>query len=411
MLDNQPQQQAIRVSVSYDQTSVDIVDAEIVKNVRLVEPTPYSFQGMRVVVTGDGHHYQRPLPDPTIGREIFSQDGSIARQNPSAKRSIQIDLPWYGDASECIFQIVKGDANIPPFAERDADAPELARYRLADLIPATQDAPADALPPWPTQDLRFGSSNPRPLKLVFLAEGFTEAEIGIYSEVVNQFLEKLEATVPFKELLSSLAAIRVDSTSRASGLDDSNQKVDTCFDGHFGNGNLRRLIEVDQRKAGAAARVAARTQEGEFVGLVVVNTTEYGGSGGQVAVFSRNSTSADIALHELGHTLFNLADEYSDRGGDSLPPSEPNVTAKPDPSSANWGTKDYENIKWRRFLLPGQQLPGGINAANGVGLFEGAKYQQHGIYRPAQHCKMRTLNAEFCPVCQDVIEKKLLQFQ
>jgi hypothetical protein len=44
--------------------------------------------------------------------------------------------------------------------------------------------------------------------------------------------------------------------------------------------------------------------------MVMVNTTEYGGSGGDVATFSLAAGAQEIGLHEMGHTAFGFADEY-----------------------------------------------------------------------------------------------------
>src|SRR5258708_7869266 len=44
--------------------------------------------------------------------------------------------------------------------------------------------------------------------------------------------------------------------------------------------------------------------------FVVVNSTKYGGSGGFAATASINSSSAEIAIHEMGHSFAALRDEY-----------------------------------------------------------------------------------------------------
>ncbi len=44
--------------------------------------------------------------------------------------------------------------------------------------------------------------------------------------------------------------------------------------------------------------------------LVVHNDPTYGGSGGTVGTVSIDSSAPQIAVHELGHSLFSLGDEY-----------------------------------------------------------------------------------------------------
>ena len=55
----------------------------------------------------------------------------------------------------------------------------------------------------------------------------------------------------------------------------------------------------------------AAAQVPEFtVAIVVVNSTVYGGSGGSVGTYSLAGGATEIAIHEMGHTAFGLADEY-----------------------------------------------------------------------------------------------------
>lgn len=46
------------------------------------------------------------------------------------------------------------------------------------------------------------------------------------------------------------------------------------------------------------------------IALILVNSTKYGGGGGSYAVASINSYSYEIMLHEMGHSIAGLADEY-----------------------------------------------------------------------------------------------------
>ena len=82
----------------------------------------------------------------------------------------------------------------------------------------------------------------------------------------------------------------------------------TYFDATFcGDGNIRRLLTCNS----SLARSTAQAQVPEVhMTMVIVNSSEYGGSGGAVATFSTNASSAEIGLHEMGHTAFGFADEY-----------------------------------------------------------------------------------------------------
>ena len=157
--------------------------------------------------------------------------------------------------------------------------------------------------------------------------------------------------------------------------------------------------------------------------IVIVNSPIYGGSGGAVAVYSLNPAAVEIALHEMGHTAYGLADEYStyagcgsgETGRDIHPPGEPlqpNVTLN---------GNDRSSLKWGQFVLPATPLPTTKNAdctqcdpqaspvpSGIVGTFEGADYYHCSAFRPEYDCRMRTLSVPFCRVCQDVILRKLI---
>jgi len=129
--------------------------------------------------------------------------------------------------------------------------------------------------------------------------------------------------------------------------------------------------------------------------IVMVNTDRYGGCGGERAVYSAaNSSATEIAIHEMGHTAFALADEYpyyaggSETGHDHHPatePTEPNVTI-----NTNRAT-----LKWNWAVAAATAVPTMSNPSCGtvdsrpspvptgtVGLFEGAHYYHCGGFRP-----------------------------
>ena len=192
--------------------------------------------------------------------------------------------------------------------------------------------------------------------------------------------------------------------------------VRTFFDATFGVGGLRRLLACN---ATVALQVAA-VQVPEFtIAIVVVNSPLYGGSGGGLAVYSLDQNAIQIAMHEMGHTAFGLADEYpyyaalNETGHDHYPsgePSQPNVTTN---TNAN-------TLKWRWAVAPNTPIPTMSNPdcsqaderpspvpAGTVGLFEGAHFYHCKAFRPQYDCKMRTLRAPFCVVCREVIGNRI----
>jgi hypothetical protein len=80
---------------------------------------------------------------------------------------------------------------------------------------------------------------------------------------------------------------------------------------------------------------------GSGVAMVVAKSEQYGGSGGAALAFSCHASSPETALHELGHSAFGLADEYSDSGQSSTgEPIEPNVCGLSDRPHLKWADLD-----------------------------------------------------------------------
>jgi hypothetical protein len=269
----------------------------------------------------------------------------------------------------------------------------------------------------------FGSApQNRGFNVVLLAEGFTAAQQSNFDAACTAFKDQFIATAPFDELQPVINIFRVNVRSTDSGADDpaatggTGASVRTYFDVTFGAGGIRRLLVCNNSTAllTAAAQVPAFT-----VVLVVVNSTVYGGSGGSVGTFSLAGGANEIAIHEMGHTAFGLADEYAywaggnETGRDRHPagePSEPNVTLNTNRTTLKWGWAVAAATALPTMSNPNcSQVDSRAStvAAGTVGLFEGAHYFHCGAYRSEFDCKMRNLGVPFCRVCRQVIWNRL----
>lgn len=262
--------------------------------------------------------------------------------------------------------------------------------------------------------------------LVILGDGYQAGEMAKYHTDVQNFVTTLRATAPYDDLWCGINIHRIDVTSTDSGADDpaacpdgagSGAVVNTFFDATFcsvgpGGVKLSRLLTVDSGRAQAAAssRVPGVNQV-----LVIVNSSKYGGAGGSIATCSTESSAAQIAIHEIGHSFYGLADEYGGNGTGTPAgePPKPNVTR-----DTNRATN-----KWRALIAATTPMPSACGGgctdctppatpppAGAVGTYEGGMYADCGVYRPLPDCKMRTLSAPFCPVCAGVIRAGLNQF-
>jgi hypothetical protein len=265
--------------------------------------------------------------------------------------------------------------------------------------------------------------------LVIIGDGYQASELTQYHTDVQSCLMTLRTTPPFDELFFGINVHRIDVVSTDSGADDPIDPIDcaggtgatprTFFDATFcsvgpGGRRLDRLLTIDTAlaKSVASAQVPLRHQV-----LCIVNSSKYGGSGGDVPTFSTESQASEIGIHELGHSAFGLADEY---GGDGTgtpagEPMQPNVTR-----DTNRATNKWRDLIAAMTPMPSKCAPNCATstcvppasppAAGEVGTYEGAIYSNCNTYRPLLDCYMRTLRQPFCPVCTRVIRQTLQPF-
>ena len=178
-----------------------------------------------------------------------------------------------------------------------------------------------------------------------------------------------------------LSAVSRDSGVATVGISRAPR---TAFDATLGCTDVERVACVNWDKV-YAALLAEHVVFDEIA--VVLNTTLYvGNTSGSGLIVSRNSHAPAIALHEMGHVVAGLGDEYVDvnvakawlplyREGQF-----PNVTTETDPA----------RIPWRHWFADPVRIPVNMGEV-GVGRFEGAFYMASGYFRPKQNSNMRTL--------------------
>ena len=268
--------------------------------------------------------------------------------------------------------------------------------------------------------------------VVVLGDGYTAAQMAQYRTDVDTIIAGMRATPPFDELWCAINVYRVEVRSTDSGADDpatcgdgstgSGATPRTYFDASFCNDGTRRLLLVNA----ATALNVAKTQvpDVDFT-MVVVNSMIYGGAGGEVATLSLAPGAIDIAIHEMGHTAFGLADEYeyylgcasgeTDRNNHpAIEPEEPNVTINTNAATIKWAgllTNAADGLPTTNNAnCAACDTQANPRAANYVGAYEGAHYYHCDAYRPIFNCKMRSLGGNFCPVCTQVIRNVLTPF-
>jgi hypothetical protein len=259
----------------------------------------------------------------------------------------------------------------------------LASALLACLLLTTA-APAGAEP---TTTVRANGDPQNRIDIAILGDGYTAADLDAYAAQVDELVSGIFAQEPFREYQRYFNVHRIAVTSPQSGADhpESGRYRDTALGASYDCGGVQRAICVDYSAVYSVAERSLAPAERDVL-VIVVNDPEYGGSGGAAAVVSAHANAAETLLHELGHTLGGLADEYGGSPECAGPePYEPNVTRETSRGS----------IKWRHWVESATPIPSTGVTPGVVGLFEGGLYCDTGIYRPTYQSKMHSLGAPF----------------
>jgi hypothetical protein len=233
-------------------------------------------------------------------------------------------------------------------------------------------------------------------RILIVPEGYTEAELPQFHQDAANMAAKLATIGQFADYWDGFNIYMQDIRSAESGVADPVTGVNptTAFEVTFGDDGWapRRCTFYDTSVEAPvlAAVESLRQKTGADAVVVLANAEEYGGCASpanKLVIMTRNAAAPDVLAHELGHSLFNLADEY---GGNSCDYT---------PTSANL-TSSLSAIPWKDMLTTSELPTNPATASDDtVGAFDGGGYCDHGIYRPSKECMMRSLGHQFCPVC------------
>ncbi len=250
---------------------------------------------------------------------------------------------------------------------------------------------------WPVTTLIDNGPPANRINIVILGDGYTASEMNTYASDTDNVLASFFADEPMDAYASFFNVYRVDVTSNESGVDEPDFGIfrDTALDMTFNCSGIPRLLCVNVSKAYAAAASAPAVDQI----LVLANTTRYGGAGYGAqnlgTLSGGNASAVGIAIHEFGHAFADLADEYDYADGATYSGSEPST---PNVSIFDEATLLASQLKWWRWM----DLPN-------VSTFEGASYNQFGIYRPTFNSAMRSLNRPFEEVNTEQFVRKMYE--
>ncbi|MCC8113646.1 MAG: IgA Peptidase M64 [Bacteroidales bacterium] len=274
--------------------------------------------------------------------------------------------------------------------------------------------PADILirnnqaPLLPHKYIRKGADAGTHVGIAFMGEGYRQEDMGQFYIDAEQAVDAILSHEPFKELQERIDFIAIETPSKDQGVSvpKKNEWKDTSFKSHYSTFYSDRYLTSPEV---FAMYDALRGIPAQHI-IVLVNTEEYGGGGiynAYTLTSARHATARPVVVHEFGHSFGGLTDEYfyeeevmSDTYPTSVEPWEPNITT----------LVDFDS-KWKDMIPAGTPMPTDPKDAEKypVGLYEGGGYSFHGVYRPADNCRMRINEIDaFCPVCQAALKRIIL---
>ena len=236
---------------------------------------------------------------------------------------------------------------------------------------------------------------------VVVGDGYTASEQDQFHIDATSIQNNFFRYEPFITYEPYFRWTQIEVVSNESGVDnDPTQGIerDTALDMGYWCGGTERALCVNVGKAYTAAAAAPDIDQV----IAISNSSKYGGVGypdnnlGTAA--GQNGSAVEIAIHEMGHSLGDLADEYTYGGPTTYTGGEPSAV---DVSIFDRQEQLDQSRKWWRWM---DESISGFDGP--VGTYEGGNYSQFGIYRPSNNSMMRNLGRPFnLPSAQRLIHQ------
>ncbi len=360
------------------------------------------------------------------------REGSAQGDTVWVEHFVNRQTEWYGSRTQMIDPFNNGDYRV---VIRDLKSGrELYTRGYSNLFREYKDTPEGK-----TTQARYEETLliPMPRYAVQIALQKRDAEMNLYDATVYTFNPRKEIEKPANTacgvpyLLNGDPSIKLDVAFVMQGFDDDTAYYNSVchrmanllfghdpFKSHQDDFNLYFVkgdagVEYNTFGADRYAMTTHLWQLHDVLGttpcdhiIIVINNKTYGGGAiyNFYSVSSLNSMAEFVLIHELGHGIGGLADEYvdedlsySDIHRIGKEPLEPNIT----------NLVDFDS-KWHKLMPKSTPIPTPDidvpRSENGpIGVYEGAGYSSKGVYRPVMHCMMRDY-APFCPVCRQRLE-------
>ncbi|WP_242342013.1 IgA Peptidase M64 [Anaeromyxobacter terrae] len=399
----------------------------------------------------------RPIDDSNLGKYFFEIRDLATQKVLYSRGFASIFGEWEltdeaRKANRTFSESVRFPAPVAPvqLVVKKRDAERTFREVWSLVVDPHDRFVDDARPPSPGPVIALQESGDPATKLdlLLVGDGYTEKDRAKFEKDARRLVGILFEHEPYRSRRRDFNVWGICPPAEERGVSrpltgiHRRSRVGATYDAF---GSERYVLSFENRSLRDVASFAPYDAV-----AILVNAETYGGGGIfnlYATVAADNRWAGYIFVHELGHSLAALADEYFTSDTAYLPsearpePWEPNVTA--DPHAA----------KWKELLSPGVPLPTpwpkeeftrrakefqeqrkAIRARNGpesemdalflaqqkeetkllasapttgkVGAFEGANYEASGYYRPELDCVMFTRDpVPFCAVCRRALSR------
>lgn len=332
---------------------------------------------------------------------------------------------------------------------------KFSRIWTTDIDPSYRQVnPADRINPYRVNIIADNGPAQENLDIVILGDGYSSGEMEKFRNDAKRLSGVLLGAEPFKSRRNNINIRSVETPAEQSGVNKPHHGVfrHTPLSVSYSAFDSERYALTYDNKT---VRDVASAVPYEFM-VILLNERTYGGGGIYnlyTTVAADNKYSDYIMIHEMGHHMAGLADEYYTS---SVSYEMPPITVEP------WETNvtallDKSNLKWKDLVAAGTPIPTPWNKEEfdaygykiqeerdsirknllpetvmedlflrqekaedaffateqykgAVGAFEGANYCQKGMYRSQLDCIMYTRHQVFCEVCRRNISMVIDQY-
>ena len=261
-----------------------------------------------------------------------------------------------------------------------------------------------------TMNLHIGNTPDKAIDILFIPDGYAKSDAKLLKHDMKRFASYVMNCSPYKEMKNKVNIRAIKGYSEESGITQPQNNIfkKTLVNTAYNALDLDRYLMCE-----GVWHLNDVADDAPYDAIVIIcNSEKYGGGGiynFYCTVYNHGQYPDYVIVHEMGHLIGGLADEYytsevsvQDFYPSGVEPVEPNLTT----------LVDFDS-KWKKMLPEGTIIPTPVTGKDTpeydeLGVYEGGGYVAKGVYRPAQHCTMHQIRYnDFCPVCKKTLEEVL----